>query len=60
LTHNLLALTPLALGDKEKAKATLAEAAPAKDAPWEDAMLQHLLQPEIDAALAKKNGKDGP
>src|SRR6516165_5140992 len=53
LTHNLLALTHFAMGDKEKAKADLAQAVPAKDAPWEDAMLHRLFQPEIEAALAR-------
>jgi hypothetical protein len=41
------------MGDKKKAKATLAEAGPAKHASSEDAMLHRLLQPEIDAGLAK-------
>jgi Flp pilus assembly protein TadD len=53
LTHNLLGLTHLALGEKYKAKHAFAKAQPAKDAPWEDMALQRLLQPEIDAALAK-------
>ena len=51
LTHNLLALAHLATGETEKAKAALAQAAPAKDVPWEDAMLHGLFQPEVDAAL---------
>jgi serine/threonine protein kinase len=34
--------------------------AAAAAASWEHAMLQRLLWPEIDAAFAKKNGKDGP
>jgi tetratricopeptide (TPR) repeat protein len=53
LTDNLLGLTHLALGQKEKAKDAFAKARPAKDAHWEDLYLQRLLQPEIDAALAK-------
>jgi hypothetical protein len=53
LTHNLLALTHLALGQKEEASAALTQAAPAKDAPWEDVYLQRLLQAEIDAAVGK-------
>jgi hypothetical protein len=59
LTHNLLALTHLAMGDKDKAKAALAQAVLAKDAPWEDAMLHRLFQPEIEAALAKADDEDG-
>src|SRR5438270_716610 len=57
LTHDLLALTYLGLGEKEQAKEALAQAAPAKDAPWEDVYLQRLLRPEVDAALAKAEGK---
>jgi sugar lactone lactonase YvrE len=53
LGNNLLGLINLALGKKEKATAAFAVARPTKDAPWEDVMLQRLLQPEIDAALAK-------
>jgi tetratricopeptide (TPR) repeat protein len=57
LTHNLLALTHLAMGERDKAKAAIAKAPIAKDAPWEDVYLQRLLQPEIDAALAKTENK---
>ena len=57
LTHNLLALTHLALGETEKARAALAAARPAKDAPWEDALLHRLFAPEIAAALAAAKGK---
>jgi hypothetical protein len=53
LTHYLLALTHLAMNDKEKARAALAQAVPAKDAPWEDATLDRLFQPEVEAALKK-------
>jgi hypothetical protein len=59
LTHNLLALTYLALGQNDKAKAALEQARPAKDAPWEDLMLHRLFQPEVEAALAKADGGDG-
>jgi WD40 repeat protein len=58
LTHSLLALTHLQMGETAKAKAALAQAEPAKDAPFPDAMLHRLFQPEIDAALAKAEGKD--
>jgi WD40 repeat protein/serine/threonine protein kinase len=51
LTHNFLALTYLAQGEKDKAKAALAQAAPAKDAPWEDILLDRLFWPEIEAAF---------
>jgi hypothetical protein len=57
LTHCLLALTELQMGEKAKAKEALAQAAPAKNAPWEDALLRRLFQPEIDAALAKADDK---
>jgi WD40 repeat protein len=50
LTHYLLALTHLALAQRERAQAALKHAAPAEDAPWEDACLGRLLQPEVDAA----------
>jgi hypothetical protein len=53
LTHNLLALTHLAMGDKEKANAALAKAVPDLDAPWEDRALHRLFQPEIAAALER-------
>jgi tetratricopeptide (TPR) repeat protein len=53
LTHNLLGLTRLAMGEKDKAKDAFAKAQPANDAPWEDSVLHRLLQPEIEAALAK-------
>jgi hypothetical protein len=53
LTQNLLGLTYLALGQKEQAMDALKQALPAKSAAWEDVYLQRLLQPEIDAALAK-------
>ncbi len=56
LTHCLLALAYLQLGEQAKAKDTLAQAAPARDAPWEDVLLHRLFQPEIAAALAKADG----
>jgi hypothetical protein len=52
LTHNLLALTYLALGQKDEANAARAQAQPGKDAPWEDTMLHRLFQPEVEAAFA--------
>jgi WD40 repeat protein len=55
LTHHLLALTCAALDQKDKAREYLKDSAPAKDAPWEDGMLDRLLRPEVEAAL----GKDG-
>jgi hypothetical protein len=58
LTHCLLALTALQMGEKAKAKD--AQAAPAKDAPWEEILLHRLFQPEIAAALAKADGKQDP
>jgi len=54
LTQNFLALTYLAQGEKNKARATLAQARPAKDAPWEDILLDRLFQPEIEAAFGEK------
>ena len=48
------------MGEKAKAKDALAQAAPAKDAPWEEILLQRLVQPEIAAALAKADGKQDP
>jgi WD domain, G-beta repeat len=57
LTHNLLSLTYIALGQKDKAKDAFAKARPTKDAPWEDAYLQRLFRPEVDAALANAEGK---
>jgi tetratricopeptide (TPR) repeat protein len=51
LTHNLLALTHLALGETEKAKAALAAARAAEDAPWEDSLLHWLFEPELNAAF---------
>jgi hypothetical protein len=53
LTRHLLALTHLAMGEAKKARDALKQAAPAKDAPWEDVYLGILLQPETDAALAR-------
>ena len=58
LTHNLLGLTDRALGQNDKVKAAFTAAVPPKDASWEDATLQRLLQPEIDAALANAGSKD--
>ena len=57
LTHNLLALVALEAGQKDKAQGYLKQAQPAKDAPWEDVALHRLLQPEVDAALARADGK---
>jgi WD40 repeat protein/serine/threonine protein kinase len=51
LTHNLLALTYLALGKQEKARAALAQALPDKQAPWENKVVHLLFQPEIAAAF---------
>jgi WD40 repeat protein/serine/threonine protein kinase len=51
LTHQLLALSCLALGQKERAAEALKRAALAKDAPWQDVYLHTLLLPELDAAL---------
>ena len=59
LTHNLLALTHLAIGQKDKAKNALTQAQPPEDAPWEDVYLHRLLQSEVEAALAKAEGKPG-
>jgi WD40 repeat protein/serine/threonine protein kinase len=59
LTHNLLALTYLALGQKDKANAASAQAQPGKDASWEDTMLQHLFEPEITADIAPEKSKGG-
>jgi hypothetical protein len=56
LTHNLLALVSLKMGAKDKARVYLKQAAPGKDAPWEDVYLQRLLRPAVDAALAKADG----
>jgi hypothetical protein len=53
LTHTFLALVSLELGQDAKAKEYLAQSQPAKDAPWEDAALYRLLQPEVEAALAR-------
>jgi hypothetical protein len=55
LTHNFLALTYLAQGEKNKAEAALAQAAPAEDAPWEDILLGRLFRPEIEAAFGKRD-----
>ena len=52
LTHNFLALTYLALGQKDRAAAARAQAQPANNAPWEELLLQRLMQPEIEAAFA--------
>ena len=52
LTHNLLALTYVALGQKDKANAARAQARPGKDAAWEDMMLQRVFEPELTAAFA--------
>ena len=60
LTHHLLALTYLALGEKNQAKETRAQAVPAKDAPWEDHMLHRLLQPETAAAFGNAQAKVKP
>jgi Tfp pilus assembly protein PilF len=59
LTHNLLALTYLAMGQKDKAQDAVKQAAPAKDAPWEDVYLHRLLQPEVEAAQARGEGEHG-
>jgi hypothetical protein len=59
LTHHLLALTHLAMGQKDKAQDAVKQAMPAKDAPWEEVCLQRLLQPEVEAAFAKSDGKQG-
>jgi WD40 repeat protein len=55
LTHNFLALTYLAQGEKNKAEAALAQAALAEDPPWEDILLDRLFQPEIEAAFGKRD-----
>jgi tetratricopeptide (TPR) repeat protein len=60
LTHNLLGLVALELGQKDKAQAYLKQAQPAKDAPWEEVTLHRLLQPEVDAALATAAKKQTP
>jgi tetratricopeptide (TPR) repeat protein len=57
LTHNLLGLTHLALGQSDKATDAFAKARPAADARWEEVFLQRLLQAEVDAALAEDKGK---
>jgi hypothetical protein len=57
LTHSLLALVALEMGQKDKAQGCLKQAQPAKDAPWEELALQRLFQPEVEAALAKADGK---
>jgi hypothetical protein len=59
LTHNLLALTYLALGEKDKAAAARSQAQPAKDAPWEDLMVHRLFQPEVEAAFELGAAKKG-
>ena len=59
LTHTFLALASLELGQTTKAKEYLAQAQPAKDAPWEDGALYRLLAPEVEAALAKSTRKQG-
>jgi WD40 repeat protein len=53
LTHYFLALVHVEMGQKDKARAYLEQAQPAKDAPWEDVYLHRLLRPEVEAALAK-------
>jgi hypothetical protein len=53
LTHHLLAVTHLAMGQAHQAKQALARAEPDLDAPWEDVYLNRLLRPEVEAALAK-------
>jgi hypothetical protein len=58
LTHNFLALIYLAQGEKNKAGAALAHAAPAKDAPWEDVLLDRLLRPEIEAAFGERGAPE--
>jgi hypothetical protein len=55
LTHNLLALTHLALGEKDKAAAARTQAQPGKGAPWEDLMLHRLFRPEVEAAFRRGN-----
>jgi tetratricopeptide (TPR) repeat protein len=60
LTHNLLALVSLKMGQKDEAQAYVKQAAPGKDAPWEDVYLQRLLQPEVETALAEAQGKQQP
>jgi WD40 repeat protein/serine/threonine protein kinase len=57
LTHHLLALTCTAIGQKDKARAYLNDAAPGKDAPWEDGMLDRLLRPEVASALVRAEGE---
>jgi WD40 repeat protein/serine/threonine protein kinase len=52
LTHNLLALTHISLGHRDKAADARTEALPGKQAPWEDVMLHSLFQPEVEAAFA--------
>jgi len=42
---------------RREARDALAQAAPAKDAPWEEVLLHRLVQPEIAVALAKADGK---
>jgi hypothetical protein len=41
------------------ARECIKQAEPAKDAPWEDVYLQGLMQPEVEAAMAKAEGKLG-
>jgi WD40 repeat protein/serine/threonine protein kinase len=60
LTHHLLALTCLALGQTEKARIYLEQARPDLDAPWEDVYLDRLLRPEVEAALAWAQGPQSP
>jgi hypothetical protein len=58
LTHNLIGLTYLAMGETDKAKSVLAQCTLPKDAPWEDGLLHRLFQPEVQAALARAEGKE--
>jgi WD40 repeat protein/serine/threonine protein kinase len=57
LTHNLLAMVCMELGQKDKAHDYLKQAQPAKDAPWEEVYLHRLMQPEVEAACAR--GEEG-